>query len=99
MKDYRLSEAQAICEKRKRRNASCIGCEMEQFCFALNPASVDIDPRDMIELPCKCQSLQNGDWLVYYRSSYDCNLIELRAFSYETNADAFLAELKGGNNQ
>ena len=70
MKDYRLSEVQAICEKRKHRNASCIGCEMEQFCFALNPACVDIEPRDMIELPYK-QALGTVfsayKWEVFFR--------------------------------
>ena len=101
MKDYRLSEVQAICVKRKRINAGCIGCEMEEFCFALSPACVDIEPRDMIELPCKehfTYTHHNGhiteNWRVYYRSEFD--LIETAIFPTEAEADAFLEKLRGG---
>lgn len=101
MKDYRLSEVQAICVKRKRINAGCIGCEMEEFCFALSPACVDIEPRDMIELPCKEHFVYKHDdghitenWRVFYRAEFA--LIGTAVFPTEPEADAFLAELKGG---
>ena len=97
MKDYRLSEIIAECEKQE----NCNDCPCGDFCkyvdvFSEYPAEWnDIEPRDMIELPCKCKSTVNRDWLVYYRSKYDCGLIEQQAFSSEAEADAFLAELKG----
>ena len=98
MKDYRLSEVQAICVKRKRINAGCVGCEMEEFCFALSPACVDIEPRDIIELPCKIANpndLPTANWQVIWRKQ-EGGCIETRTFSNETDADMFLAYLKRG---
>ena len=105
MKDYRLSEMRDICAGHFCERGACEYCEaqdkeLHDFCqeyFGTTcPASYsDIEPRDMIELPCKCKSTVNRDWLVYYKSKYDCGLIEQQAFSSEAEADAFLAELKG----
>ena len=109
MKDYRLSEISEICEKMQEEYGSnaCDMCEnlhygAEQFCIHKIgddcPCEWNIDPRDMIELPCKCKSTVNRDWLVYYRSKYDCGLIEQQAFSSEAEADAFLVKKKKNGN-
>lgn len=93
MKDYRLSEIKEICEKRKRINASCVGCEMEEFCFALNPASVDIEPRDMIELPHKEPYVGCIEYYdVFYRETN--GRVVRSTYAREAEADAFMARLK-----
>ncbi len=111
MKDYRLSEISDICEEKcnscSLKEIPCKSCKMQEICKTLNwqkyhrgfsPNNWKLEPRDMIELPCKCKSTVNRDWLVYYRSKYDCGLIEQQAFSSEAEADAFLAKKKKNEN-
>ena len=111
MKDYRLSEIKEICEAmhNKYGENACIYCENEglgDFCnveFENYPIDwyVDIEPRDMIELPCKDYVFFKDEedeeeyWFVYYRST-EFNCIDCKFFETEAEADAFLAELKGG---
>ena len=104
MKDYTLSEAKKICEEH-RTCGDCplkivtsrgIGCV---FCNIPSQWQNPIEPRDMIELPCKTPA--NADpwqispykWQVIWRGSYKICTGE---FHTEEEADAFLAELKGG---
>lgn len=106
MKDYRLSEIKAICEKMHNEfgENACIYCEnngLGDFCsveFENYPTDwyVDIEPRDMIELPCKelrTESFGNI-WDVYHRNA-KYGFIQHEYFNTEAEADAFLAELKG----
>ena len=58
-------------------------------------------PRDMIELPCKEHFVYKHDdghitenWRVFYRAEFA--LIGTAVFPTEPEADAFLADLKGG---
>lgn len=112
MKDYRLSEIRDICETMHNEfgEYACIYCEnngLGDFCtveFVDSPTDwyVDVEPRDMIELPCKievnadpCKIEVNADpykWQVIWRGSYRIHTCE---FYTEAEADAFLAELKG----
>ena len=59
------------------------------------------EPRDMIELPCKEHFVYKHDdghitenWRVFYRAEFA--LIGTAVFPTEPEADAFLADLKGG---
>lgn len=56
----------------------------------------DIEPRDMIELPCKQKVVVNEKewWFVYLRM--ENGFITNQAFELEEEADAFLQELKNG---
>lgn len=108
MKDYTLSEVASVCiSKQTLYNGTvlydCKNCEFEQICSPTKWGSKVgeiIEPRDMIELPCKehfTYTHDNGhiteNWRVFYRS--ELALIETAFFPTETEADAFLAELKG----
>lgn len=104
MKDYRLSEIKEICEL-ETQNGGCLKCFFyPNSCLKMFkgvPRRWDIEPRDMIELPCKehfTYTHDNGhiteNWRVFYRS--ELALIETAFFSTEPEADAFLAKLKGG---
>ncbi len=104
MKDYRLSEMQAICEKMHNefgKNA-CNLCDREvsEFCikeFENCPSHWDdIEPRDMIELPYKDyvfdEEEQTDNWFVYYRST-EFKCVDCSYFDTEADADAFVNEL------
>lgn len=61
----------------------------------------DIEQSDVIELPCKEHFVYEHDnehitenWRVFYRAGYA--FIGTAVFETESEADAFLAELKGG---
>lgn len=110
MKDYRLSEIKEICEKMHNEfgENACINCEnngLGDFCtveFENYPTDwyVDVEPRDMIELPCKIPMIAINEqvlsWQVAYRSVLGTGDIRTRLFDTESETDAFLAELKGG---
>lgn len=100
MKDYRLSEIKEICEKQK----DCDDCECVEFCGiidAYNGMPIDIfdslkiEPRDMIELPCKMQyhdSVFGLAWIVlWYNKNGD---IDGKNFITEAEADEFIRGLK-----
>ena len=67
-------------------------------CYEEHPACKenDIEPRDMIELPCKEHRVNDyGDvWDVYYRDER-YGFVRHECRGTEAEADAFLAELKG----
>ena len=108
MKDFTLSEIKTKC------TGNCFKCderneELSKFCRRFiktyddreMPRDWDIEPRDMIELPCKehfTYTHDNGhiteNWRVFYRGEFA--LIETAFFPTEAEADAFIAELKGG---
>lgn len=106
MKDYRLSEIKEICEAmhNKYGENACIYCENEglgDFCnveFENYPIDwyVDIEPRDMIELPCKISVRSDNEafWQVAYRGLTRSGIVIVTDFSEESEADAFLADLK-----
>lgn len=97
MKDYRLSEIKKACLQQPE---SCDDCKCESFCHCtigkgLVPGQWDnIDPRDMIELPCKI-SIANDKWQVIHRDKD--NAITIRTFREEAEADKFLYELREKN--
>ena len=104
MKDYTLSEVASVCiSKQTLYNGTvlydCKNCELEQICSPTKWGSKVgeiIEPRDMIELPCK--NIYVGiagvnRFQVLYRSTY--GNIETRLYRTETEADEFLARLKG----
>ena len=96
MKDYRLSEIIAECKKQK----NCSSCPCCDFCeyvdvYSMYPAEWEnVEPRDMIELPCK-QALDIDNkvyqWEVIYRGKN--GLIYFNMFGTEAEADAFLNKL------
>ena len=99
MKDYLLSEIKAICD-------DCVGdcdfCEISHECDFLGIEKYpiyweNIEPRDMIELPCKMEyeGKYGKCWKVYYRNVLD-GTIDNKGFYDETQADKFLQELKNG---
>ncbi len=106
MKDYTLSEAKKICEEHR----TCSDCPLKiitqrgigcVFCNIPSQWQNDIEPRDMIELPCKEHFVYKHDdghitenWRVFYRAEFA--LIGTAVFPTEPEADAFLADLKGG---
>lgn len=107
MKDYRLSEIKEICKKMQVEygSNSCDMCEnlhydVEQLCCHKFEEGCpcnfnDIEPRNMIELPCKQQyhdSVFGLAWIVLW-----CNQngnIDGKNFITEDDADEFLAKLK-----
>ena len=95
MKDYRLSEIKYICEKTE----SCKNCECSGLCFVLTDmrSLTEIEPRDMIDLPCKEHRINRNLHVidVYYRNP-KFGFIEHDVFPSETEADKFLQELKNG---
>ena len=94
MKDYTFSEMLEIC----REYDDCAGCPFETICQN-GIASVnerDIEPRDMIELPCMiilgvpaCM-----EFVVIYKDKH--GLVKIKTFdcTQEAEADAFLSSLK-----
>ena len=105
MKDYRLSEIQNHNWNRLWDLGDDIAKRRLEFEF-LRKAQyslehLDIEPRDMIELPCKEHFVYTHDdghitenWRVFYRAEFA--LIGTAVFETEPEADAFLADLKGG---
>lgn len=97
MKDYRLSEVKECCKHMCAKFPKpCKDCEMQAICKDTLPLGWDIEPRDMIELPCKEHRVNAyGDvWDVYYRD-YECyGKIDNKIFFTEANADEFIAQLK-----
>ena len=108
MKDYRLSEIVAHCKEMHDRygEKACDNCEGARFCenqFANTPQywvdEHEIEPRDMIELPCKLIT-DFGDgtkmFQIVWRGAHS-KLIVTRDFDneHEAESDEFLAELKG----
>lgn len=97
MKDYRLSEIKDICEQQ----GSCDDCECADVCHRVHKYKFipnewdDIEPRDMVELPCKMEyeGKYGKCWKVYYRNVLD-GTIDHKGFYDETQADKFLQELK-----
>lgn len=97
MKDYRLSEIKEIC---KTTIGGCNNCGVQNECHLLSaqqPHGWDIEPRDMIELPCKMEyeGKYGKCWKVYYRNVLD-GTIDNQGFYDEEQADEFLQELKNG---
>ena len=97
MKDYRLSEIKEICKNNYYGNG-CGECELFSFCsnnFDFLPIQWQVEPRDMIELPCKMEyeGKYGKCWKVYYRNVLD-GTIENQGFYDEEQADEFLQELK-----
>ena len=98
MKDYRLSEIKDICEQQ----GSCDDCECADVCHRVHKYKFipnewdDIEPRDMIELPCKISVRSDNEafWQVAYRGLTRSGIVIVTDFSEESEADAFLADLK-----
>ncbi len=98
MKDYRLSEIKngywGDSDITKSRGEYELLCELQY-----DLEDENIEPRDMLELPCKIPlTAINGQvlsWQVVYRSVLGTGDIRTRLFGSEAEADAFLAELKG----
>ena len=84
MKDYTLSEQKAICMK------------YAEVRFKRPFAYDDIEPRDMIELPCKLPAVSGKQLQVVYRDKYGYVRSKPYDLDEEPDADAFLADLKGG---
>lgn len=104
MKDFTLSEMKAHCTKVIQSGKDCTYCKkydpsLYNFCMkGLSdiPAEwkMDIEPRDIIELPCKELVKYSGKptWVVHYR---DKKLgFYTVMFDSEPEADVFLAGLK-----
>ena len=115
MKDYRLSEIKEICEEKcnscSLKEIPCKSCKMQEICKTLNwqkyhrgfsPNNWDIEPRDMIELPCKIPMIAINEqalaYQVVYRSILGTGEIVTRIFDNETDADVFLSYCKKRNN-
>ena len=104
MKDYRLSEIKDICEQQD----SCDDCECADVCHRVHKYKFiptewdDIEPRDMIELPCKIPMIAINEqalaYQVVYRSILGTGEIVTRIFDNETDADVFLSYCKKRNN-
>ncbi len=107
MKDYRLSEIQAICEKMHNEfgENACIYCEnngLGDFCtveFENYPTDwyVDIEPRDMLELPCKMPYNAGDTCEVRYVVLYmkDNGDVSITNGYTEAQADTVLEQLRG----
>ncbi len=100
MKDYRLSEILSYCYS----NGDCKQCELEKICsHRLDYISIcNIEPRDMIELPCineidksktGCYTLDGKFYEVIFRDK-DGSIKVMQAESKD-EAYKFLAMLKG----
>ncbi len=97
MKDYRLSEIQAKCKERKKSRMSCDDCEFYTLCSWQGFGAINIEPRDMIELPYKERRVAeygNIYWDVYFRNKKR-GYIDNLSFWNKAEADAFLERLKG----
>ena len=106
MKDYTLSEAKKICEEHR----TCDDCPLKiitqrgigcMFWIMPRKWQNDFEQPDVIELPCKEHFVYKHDdghitenWRVFYRAEFA--LIGTAVFPTEPEADAFLADLKGG---
>ena len=93
MKDYRLSEIKNGDWRDGDSTKSC-GEFLRELQYDLE--NEDIEPRDMIELPCKelrTESFGNI-WDVYHRNA-KYGFIQHEYFNTEAEADAFLARLRG----
>ena len=101
MKDYTLSKIKSICTKQSV-NGGCETCEIgTQDCIinACKPCNWYIEPSDMIELPCKIKVAYLDDvfaWQVLRRNKNGDVETVNDIFGTEADADAFLANLKGG---
>lgn len=100
MKDYTLSEIQKICKNRVEHIKNpCKECEMRinHICNNTLPIGWQIDKRDIADLPCKIvYSLPYSGIkraLVVYQEE---GKIGFQDDFTEAEADAFIAELKGG---
>ena len=111
MKDYRLSEIKDICKQLHAEygECACDECYIGTMCWKVCDESIpkdwdDIEPRDMIELPCKLKYIKiNPDrqkyfigseaWKVIYMAKYDGQIYD-ESFDEEVEADEFLQELK-----
>lgn len=97
MKDYKLSEIKDICKYRKANfSHPCDGCEFwNVVCdeWTTSFETLDIEPRDMIELPCKQYITTKKCWFVYYRDKAG-DVLPMFCGN-EAEADEFLAGLKG----
>ena len=102
MKDYTLSEAKKICEEHR----TCGDCPLKIVTlrgigciFGIMPRNWKnpIEPRDMIDLPCKLPAVSGKQLQVVYRDKYGYVRSKPYDLDEESEADAFLAELKGGN--
>ena len=116
MKDYSLSEIKTHCKKMQEEYGSnaCDMCEnthyeVEQFCIHKIvddcPCEWEIEPRDMIELPCKEQFYVNEGtfrprtvWSVIFRDDIS-GAVSIESFNTEPEADEFIAKLKEKNNE
>lgn len=100
MKDYRLSEIQNHNWNELWDLSDDIAKRRIEFVFLRNAQysleHLDIEPRDMIELPCKIATPNDIfiDWQVIWRTK-EGGCIGTKSFDCEAKADAFLAELKG----
>lgn len=102
MKDYRLSEIKAHCKARVAKHQNpCKGCEMEVVCKDTFPVGWDIEPRDMLDLPCKLTATRADGSTVYeiVHRGFVSKLICVSDFDTEPEADAFLTNLKGRDKQ
>lgn len=105
MKDYLLSEIADICRKYSgncclcpfQRSGDAVSCS---FGFAPRSWDIDIELRDMVELPCKERSVDkfgNVYWDIYFRNK-ESNYIDSISFweKQEDEADKLLERLKEG---
>ena len=107
MKDYRLSEVRDMCEECWERKRNCDECGVEGMCsscFDELPYNWDdIEPRDMIELPCKVrfEDKMTGKTIIGWQvlSRKDGGYVGSDWFTKEEEADEFLQELKNGKVQ
>ena len=79
MKDYRFSEAKEICQKRKVNKLPCEECEFYKLCTWQGFSSMEIEPRDMIDLPSinkykLCESDEDTRYQVIYRLPSICKI-------------------------
>ena len=100
MKDYRLSEIQnhnfnelwALSDDIAKRRLEFEFLRKAQYSLE----HLDIEPRDMIELPCKVRLKLDKSTVVWQIvSRAEDNGISTRIFINESRADEYLAELKG----
>ena len=114
MKDYRLSEIIEHCKRMAeggRGQQDCYNCTEDNFelsTFCINNFNrcpllwenlwENIEPLDIIELPCKIKVAYLGDvsaWQVVRRNKNGVVETVNEIFCTEEDADAFLANLKG----
>lgn len=101
MKDYTLSEAKKICEGHR----TCGDCPLKIVTqrgigclFWIMPRKWQnpIEPRDVIDLPCKIPVRLDDDvrWQVVYHGLTRSGIIITTQLFTEHEADAFLADIK-----